>query len=195
MATDNQGFTIPAEGQADWDSDLRANITIGDRGYHTQLTAGEGISSGFAFCVQSGFAFLYDASSMDAPRPSGISYRSCSSGEAITFLLDGAISSLGGVWSGHITPGQPVFVDPASPGYIVNSYSAARRSIGLALRDDQILISPGRYDPIPEYISETQSFALIVGSTYDFSMNVGNRGVVRELKTVTASLNAFKVQF
>jgi len=193
--TENQNFSSPPAGQADWDTDLRANITIGDRGYHAKFTAGQGFSSGDAFCVQSGFAFIYNAASLDSPKPTGISYIACNSGDEIPFLLNGIVSSLGGVWSGTIVPGRPVFTNPASPGFLVSSYSAARHSIGLALRADQIFINPGRYDTIPEFISETTSFALVVGSDYDFSMNVGNRGVVRQLETNVDSVNAYKIKF
>ncbi len=193
--TENQNFTQPPEGQGDWDTDGNANLDIADRGFHTKLTAGEAVNSGQAMTVYSSFAYVYDASSRDMPKPVGLSYRAAGSGDEITFLLRGVVSSLGDVWSGFISPGLPVFADPASAGYLVSSYSAARHAVGLALRVDQIYVAPSQFDAVPEALSDVASLALIVGSAHDFTMDVGNRGFVRKLRTVTDSMDAYKIQF
>ncbi len=193
--TENQNYSRPPEGQGDWDTDGNANSDIRDRGYHPKLTAGEGVNSGQVFTVMSSFAYVYDASSRDMPKPVGVSYRAVGSGDEVTFLLRGVVSSMGDVWSGFISPGFPVFVDPASAGLLVSSYSAARHAVGLALRVDQVYISPSQFTPVPEALSDVQSLALIVGSAHDFTMDVGNRGFIRKLRTVTDSMDAYKVQF
>lgn len=193
--TENQNYTRPSEGQGDWDTDGNANSDISDRGYHSKFTAGEAVNSGQAFTVFSSFAYVYDASSRDMPKPIGLSYQAVGSGDEVTFLLRGIVSSLGAVWSGNISPGFPVFVDPAAPGVLVSSYSAARHAVGLALRVDQVYVSPDQYSPIPESLSAVASLALEVGSTHDFTMEVGNKGIIRKLRTVTDSMDAYKIQF
>ena len=193
--TENQNYTQPAEGQGDWDTDGNANFQISDRGYHGKFTAGEGVNSGQAITVFSSHAYVYDASSLDMPKPMGLSYQSVNSGDEVTFLLRGQVSSMGDVWSGFIAPGLPVFVDPASPGYLVSSYSAARHAVGLALRVDQVYISPGEFSPIPESLTAVNSIAMEVGSSHDFTFQVGNKGIIRKLRTVADSMDAYKIQF
>lgn len=189
--TDNNDFSVPAEGQADWDTDLSGNWGIIDRGYHAKLTAAEAIVSGDVLWVASGaLAWRYDAASIDLKEPWGMSWKSVNSGENVDFLRMGVVGSVG-TWSGFITPGEPVFVDPASPGFPVNSYSAAAFPIGIALADDTILVSPGQKDIRESLTFVTSLGEKVVGSAHFYSIDVGHAGYVREVQFLSSSVDAW----
>ena len=185
-----------AAGQADWDSGLNDNFSILDRGFHKVLTAGEEISSGHVIWHNGTYAFHYNAASLGLRQPTGLAYKSVSSGAEDLFLIAGAVNSLGGVFSGHISVGEPVYVDPASPGYPVNSYSAAAFPVGRGVRPDSILVFPGMFSPIPEQVTITKSLGLLAtGSTHHFDVNLGHRGIVRKVTTNNNSMSTWTLKF
>ena len=190
--TDDNNLEIPTTGAADWDGPLSSNFTALGRGFEFKATAGFPVNTGDAICLLGNFVRPYDASSLDAPRPIAVSRTSVGSGEASQFMVQGVVRSLE-LWSGHVTRGEPVFVDPASPGFLVNCYSAARRAVGWAVDVNAVLVKP--FDPLTEETSQVVSFAFAVGSAHDFEVEVGHRGMVRRLTSVSDSVDAYKIRF
>lgn len=189
--TEDQGFSQPAEGQDDWDTDLRANFTIAERGFHLQLRATTNIASGIVVTLDSsGWAVPYNPHSYDL-RPFALSITNIDSGTDAYFLRAGRVRSMD-VWSGHLTIGRPVFTAPASVGFPVNSEAGALRPIGYALEADAIAFSPFDFLDI---VSEVVSLAVVVGSTHDFSLTIGPRGTCRKLTVLGNSLDAYRIQF
>lgn len=192
--TSNNNLENQADGQADWDTGLNANFTIIDRGFHAAFVAGAAISSGAVLWAASGGAlFPYNARSLSLREPTAMAYKAVSSGETDYFLLRGIVSSIG-VWSGNITPGRPVYVSPSTAGFCVSSYQAAAFAAGLALSQTAIYFNPGQYSH-HELITQVQSLGpLAIGSTHTFTLNVGNRGLIRIVEAVT-SFNNWSLQF
>lgn len=191
--SDDNNLEIPTSGVADWDSPLNGNFTSLAQGFRFKAVAGVAVNTGDAVCLLTdGFVRPYDASSVDAPRPRGVSETALNSGEESQFFTTGVLRSLS-VWSGNIVIGERVFVDPASVGMLVASYSAARFSLGVALADNAILFKENSF--LPERASDTASLALIVGSAHNFELNVGRRGISTYLTIITDSMDAYKVHF
>jgi len=190
--TDNQNLESPTQGAADWDTALRSNFTILDRGFHATLQAATDIGTGEVVALDTnGNATLYDAASMDAIRPAGIAHKSVSSGEEGTFVMMGIVGSLDTL-SGFITLGQPAFVDPASPGFLVSSTAGVRWNCGFALTADTVFFNPANDFPLET--TETASNNGNVGDDLDFTFTVGHRGYVRKLQIIADSADAYKVQ-
>lgn len=188
--TDQQNFNKPSQGQADWDADLNANFTIAERGQHVKATAGEAINTGDALWVNSGnFAFKFDPNS-ETIYPHLLAYKSVASGEEDTFLHMGQVRSLA-VWS-ECVPGEPVFVSPATPGALVGSYSAASRPVGFGLFEDGVRFNP--FQNLPEQLTRSNSVACVTGSDHLFSVDIGKRGVVRQLKVIGDSADLVTVK-
>ena len=190
--SDDNDLEIPTSGVADWDSPLNGNFNALARGFQFKATAGVQVNTGDAVCVLGAFVRPYDARSLEAPRPVAVSRTAMSSGDAGQFQLDGTVRSLA-MWSGHFTIGERVYVDPQSPGFLVNCYSAAHYPVGWALAADAVLVSPQNFEP--GKASQVVSFAWIVGSAHAFDLDVGQRGFVREFTIVSDSVDAYKVQF
>ena len=192
--SDDNNLEIPTSGVADWDSPLNGNFNALARGFQFKAVAGRAVNTGDAICVMTdGFVRPYDASSLSAPRPRGISETALNSGDESQFFSYGVVRSMA-MWSGHISIGENVFVDPGSPGFLVDSYSAARFSLGVSLANNAILFRPDG-DNLPESVTFTASLALIVGSVHNFNIEVGHRGMVSNLNLVTDSMDAYKLQF
>lgn len=190
--SDDNDLEIPTSGVADWDSPLNGNFNALARGFQFKATAGVQVNTGDAVCVLGAFVRPYDAASLDAPRPVAVARTAIGSGDAGQFQVDGTVRSLA-MWSGHFTVGERVYVDPQSPGFLVNCYSAAHYPVGWALAEDAILIKPMPFEPAKA--SQVVSFAWIVGSAHAFEVEVGHRGFVREFTIVSDSVDAYKVQF
>lgn len=191
--TDNQNFETQPSGQADWDTGLNSNFSIMDRGWHIKLTTAETISTGDILAVTSGgLAWRYNSTSLDLRDPLAISYKSVASGQQDLFISRGIINSYD-TWSGHITPGLPVFVSAATPGFLVSSYSAAWPPVGLALANNAVAFNPGQFSPMPIKTTQVVSLAVIVGSVHDFTFEVGHRGIATELiiQSDSSSAHAF----
>lgn len=190
--SDDNNLEIPTTGVADWDSPLNSNFTALARGFEFKATAGTGVATGDAVCLLGDFALPYDAASLDAPRPVGVARTALGSGDTGQFMIRGVVRSLT-LWSGHLTTGEPVYVDPASPGFLVNCYSAAQWPVGWAVDQNAIMVNP--FTLGPEKLSQVVSFALIVGSAHDFDLEVGHKGFVRDFNIISTSVDAYKVQF
>lgn len=196
MTTQNQGFTLPSEGSADWDTTVNAALTLMDKGILLRATAAVTVSSGEAVYVNSnGQAYLHDPMSLSLRAPHAVAYDVTSAGDEGYFVAYGVVRSMA-VYSGHITPGEPVFTAPGSPGFLVSSYYGAAFPVGVAIGQDAVLVAPGMHSVLPRQVTQSNSIAtLAVGTYYDFDLPVGHRGIVTNLViTATASVN-FKAQF
>ena len=193
--TNNNDFSVPATGQGDWDSDLSGNWQIIDRGYHAKLSAAVPINSGDIIWVASGaLAWQYDAKSLDLTEPFGMAYKAVASGENADFLRQGVVSSIG-TWSGFMTIGQPVYVDPGSPGFPANSYSAAAFAVGIALAADTVLVSPGTIHSEREHLHNVQSLGeLVVGSAHFTTIDVGHAGIINAIELISNSVDAWSAK-
>lgn len=194
--TNNQGYSKPGDGAADWDTDTNANWELADKGILLKATAGETIGSGHAVMVNSdGQAYLHDPASLDLVAPHGISVDVSSSGDEAFYVSYGVIRSMD-IWSGNITPGQPVFSALSSPGFLVGSYPGANFPAGVALGDDAILVAPGMHSVTPRKVTNADSTAILqVGTFFDFDVELGHRGLVTNLEIITSSCDAYKVRF
>jgi hypothetical protein len=193
--TNDQQLEILASGQSDWDTSIDSNFAILERGHHFVAVAGSSLNSGDICRVNSlGQLVRHNPSSLDLGPAHAMSLKQVSSGSAAQFLHMGVVRSMT-VWSGNITPGQPVFVSATSPGFAVSSYNGANEAVGLALDNTSILFKPGSFRFLPERVSQTTSLATAVGTQYDFVMGLGHRGIVRDLIVQANSCNNFKVQF
>jgi hypothetical protein len=190
ITNDNQ-FEIQAAGQADWDSGLNANFAILERGYHGVFRAGAAINTGHAVWINSGgFAFHFNPNSEDI-RPHGFAYVAASSGDNISLLLTGIVRSLG-ICSPAV-PGFDLFVSAATPGVVVTSYSAASRRIGVGAGGWGVYFNPGPRDQ--ETLIRTVAIAALVNTNHLFSLDVGKRGWVRELRVISNSADLVSVAF
>lgn len=189
--SDDNDLEIPTSGVADWDSPLNGNFNALARGFQFKGIAGEQVNTGNAVCVLGAFVHPYDASSREGPSPVGVSRTAMTSGSAGQFQIDGTIRSMD-IWSGHFTVGERVYVDPASVGFLTNSYSAAKYPVGWALAEDAVLIRPE--GPVREKITSTISFSLIVGSAHAFELNVGETGMIHKFNMVCDSVQNYKLQ-
>lgn len=196
MTTNNQGYITPSDGGADWDVSLNANFQLADKGVLLKAIAGELINSGHAIMINSdGQAWLHDPLSLDLGAPHGIATDVTSSGDEGFFTSYGVIRSMD-VWSGNITPGQPAFTAPGSPGFLVGSYKGANYPAGISLGNDAILVSPGMHAVTPRKVTETNSIVSIqVGTYFDFDIEMGHRGLVTNLGVITDSCDAYKIRF
>ena len=193
--TNNQNLENQPSGQADWDSGLNGNFTILDRGYHTQLSAAEGIATGDILWVSSGgLAWKYNPNSLDLKQPSAMSYKAVSSGETDYFLLRGVISSID-VISGSIVAGEPVYVSATTPGFPVSSYSAAAYPAGFATKVTEVSFAPGRDDHREQINLTTSLGPLQVGSTHAFTIDIGHRGQINRLDFRSESHDLWTLQF
>lgn len=190
MSTVDQNFTLPSQGQADWDSDLNGDFTILARGFHRLATAGVAINTGQIVSVTSdGYARLYDPNSLDS-RPQLFAYKAVASGEQTTFLLRGIVRSLDVLTPAII--GEPVFGSAASPGTIASSYSGADRPCGLGVYEDGIYFDPGKAF-LPEVLTRSVSINAVTGSSHFFTMDAGRGGSVRQLVAIGASADLVSI--
>ncbi len=190
--TDDNDLEIPTSGVADWDSPLNGNFQALARGFEFKATAGLPVNTGDAVCLLGAFVRPYDARSLNAPRPMAVARTSLGSGDEGQFQSAGTVRSLG-IWVGNFTVGEQVYVDPQNPGLLVKSYSAAHYPVGWAIDANAILIKPMPFDTAK--VSQVVSFDWVVGSAYAFEIEVGHRGIVRELEIISDSVDAYKVQF
>lgn len=193
MTTTDQNFTTPSQGQSDWDSDLNGNFTIISRGYHVQLTAAEDINTGAVVCINSddGLARHFDPTST-TNLPFAFAYKAVSSGEADTFVARGIVRSLS-ILSGALV-GMPAFSAPDGTGYVVSSYSAADRPVGMGIGSWSILFDPGR-QLFPEVVVQSQQITAVTGSLHTFTMDGGRGGFIRRILMVGASADLVELQF
>lgn len=190
--TNDQNLESPPEGQGDWDTSLRANIAIMERGRTVKLQTGSLINSGQILSLLStGLAVPYDAASADVGRPFGMAYNEVGSGDEGFFVTNGIVRSMT-VWSGGLTIGQPVFADPVSLGFAVNCYAGARHPIGIAVAVDAVSVE--RVQIFPDYVSEVQCGGSLVNTYFDFDLSLGQRGLARHLHVLATSCDAFQVQ-
>lgn len=192
--TNDQQFDIQATGAADWDTGLNSNFQILERGRHFSGIAGTTINTGDAIVQVSSLVYPYNGASLDLGPSHGISYLSVSSGSQAQFLYSGVVRSLG-VFSGNIIEGERVYASANSIGMLVSSYSTSDYPVGFALDINAVYVNPSIFRPIPEQISVVNSGGVLVGSYFDFAVDIGNRGIVRNINVFTNSLNAYKVRF
>ena len=168
MSTEDQNLSLPSAGQSDWDSDLNGNFTIIARGYHTLGQAGVDIGTGQVVTINSdGFFRLFDPNSL-ANRPHAFAYKAVNSGEQDTFLLRGSVRSM--AINSAAIPGHTLFASANGSGYIVTSYSAADRPIGISNYEDGIYFDPGR-NIFPEFITDSAEITAVTGSSHLFQLD------------------------
>ncbi|MEE8606715.1 MAG: hypothetical protein V3S55_03845 [Nitrospiraceae bacterium] len=190
--SDDNNLEIPTSGVADWDSPLNGNFVSLARGFKFKATAGGAVNTGDVVSTNGAFVYRYDASSREGSRPLAVALTAVTSGSEAQFQANGTVRSLG-VWSGHFQVGGQVFIDPASPGFLTSSYSAAKYPFGWALAEDAILVSPE--GQIREKLTLTVSFSFVVGSAHAFEFNMGETGMVHQLNLVSDSVDNYKLRF
>jgi len=191
MSTTDQNFSLPSAGQADWDSDLNGNFTIISRGYHTLATAGVDIATGQIVTVNSdGLARLFDPNSL-TNQPHLFAYKAVNSGEQDTFLLQGMVRSL--AIASPAIPGHTLFASATGSAYVVTSYSAADRPVGIATYEDGFFFSPGRAI-FPEFLTDSAEVSAVTGSSHLFQLDGGAGGFVRHLTAIGNSADLVEVQ-
>lgn len=184
----------PTAGQGDWDTSLNANTSILERGRTFRSVTGEGISSGQAIHINSaGVVVPYDASSRDLPPPHGLSYNDVASGTNGYFLLPSGIVRSLTIWSGNIQIGHDVFVDPASPGFLVSSSFDTKYKAGVAIDFDAVYFLPQNHFP-QAVVASHDGGGAVAGAAYDFDVPLGDRGRVWKLRVRADSCDAYKVQ-
>ena len=99
------------------------------------------------------------------------------------------------VYSGNLTVGQQVFVNPSSVGMLTTSIQAAQWPVGYAVDQNAIMIVPGLTQFPSRFTTVVSVSAVLVGSQATFAMDVGAGGWVRKLTVLADSCDAFKVQF
>jgi hypothetical protein len=192
ITNDNQ-FELQSAGQADWDGGLNANFSIAERGYHGIFRAGADVRTGHVVWINSGgYAFHFDPRSEDI-RPHGFSYNAVSSGDNISLLLTGIVRSLG-ICSPAV-PGLDLFVSAVTPGLVVTSYSAASRRIGIGAGGWGVYFNPWGQRNVEETLTRVFSINAVVGSDHLFSLDVGKRGWVREVKMISNSVDLASLKF
>ena len=192
VTNDNQ-FEIQTNGQADWDSGLRANFNILERGFHLTALAGDAVSTGDVLWMNSGgYLFRFNVLSEDI-RPRALAFTAAASGESFQVLLRGIVRSLGVHSLAQM--GADLFVSAASPGMIARSYSGASRKIGWGVGEWGFYFDPGD-DFLSEKITNVATQAnAVVGTDYFFSMDAGRRGWNRRLKVNGNSANLVSIKF
>jgi hypothetical protein len=191
--TFDQNLEQPTEGQSDWDTSLRANASIVERGRTAKLQTGELVGSGqIVQLLSTGLIVPHNAASASIGRPFGMAYAEVLSGDQGFFVTQGIVRSLT-IWSGGLTIGQPVFADPLSLGFAVNCYDGARHPVGTAIAVDGVMVQPSQI--FPDYVSEVQCGGALAGASFNFDMSLGRRGVVRKLHVLAVSCDAFQVLF
>lgn len=193
--TYDNDLELQDEGADDWDTALRNNFRVLERGFHVRASAAAAISSGQICIVTSAQKVVpYDARSVGLAWPSLMAWKNVSSGASATFVREGIVRSMA-VWSGKIIPGEPVFAAPNSLGFAVSSYAGAAYPAGVAIGADAIWFCPGRQF-LPERTTQTVSVGPVLVNSYgDFAMSLGNRGYASLLRVNAQSADAFKVQF
>jgi hypothetical protein len=187
MTTNDQNFALPGSGNSDWDSSLNSNFTIIGRGFHLSAQLGEAVNTGDALWINSGnFAFRFNPNSQSI-RPRALAYTAGASGDTQQVLLTGIVRSLG-VHS-PVVPGLDVFVSALTPGMLVTSYSAANRKVGFGVSDWGVYFNPhGGDDFLPEQLTRTTTISnVLVGVDQFFSLDVGQRGIMRRVRMQGAS--------
>ncbi len=192
--TQDQQLELLSSGQADWDTSLNANFAILERGQHIYMTAGSAVNTGQVCSVLSGALVWPTNARSESNIPRLISYRAVSSGEAAQFQLRGSVRSMS-IWSGNLRIGEPVFVSAQSAGMVVSSFAGHGHAVGWALAADAIAFGAGTFPVFPGLVTEVATVGPITtGSFSTFTLNPGNRGIVRNL-TVISSHDRFKVRF
>jgi len=183
ISNDNK-LELQTSGQADWDSGLNANFTLLERGYHVSGIAGTNVSTGMALWISSGNFFVpFDPASLDI-RASAYAFTAHNSGETMQALMTGIVRSLG--INSPAVPGQDMFVSPA--GYLVGSYSAASRRVGIGVGGWGVYFNPFMEDTAREQITRVVTVDAVVGSQHLFELDAGKYGWVREVNAIGSSL-------
>jgi hypothetical protein len=137
---DNE-FGLVSGGTPNWDGSVNANFSVMERGHHVKAVAGTSVPSGHVVTmVNSGHMLLYNPAS-EGVQPYAIAPSDVASGALGSFLRQGIVRSVE-VWSAFLTPGNPVYVSTASPGFVVGSYAGANKQVGLAIAQTGIIFSP-----------------------------------------------------
>lgn len=190
----DQGFSFPSQNAADWDTDLNANFVLLQRGYVVpRIVGATAINTGFLVTLNSsGLAVAYDGRSFGLGEPFGIATQVGSPGNEADFVVWGAVSSVV-TWSGQITLGAPVYASPYTPGLVVGPYTGAMVEAGRALHVNGVMFRP-RMRETQVYTTVNCGFAFPT-TTFSFAVDVGRRGIVRDLRVQAASVNNFQVTF
>lgn len=179
-------------GTADWDSGLNANFAIQERGNHVTIQAGMVINTGYVCWVNSGaFAFHYDPNSDDI-HPHGFAWTGASSGDDVHLVVRGTIRSLD--ICSTVVAGVDAYVDGASPGLVVNSYSGSWPAIGWGTGAGQLYFDPHLARPA-DRITQTFSIEFALESLHMFTMDMGRYGWIRETTMKTDSGDLMRLWF
>lgn len=192
--TNDQGLEQIATGGADWDTGINANFALLESGLRVKAVTGLAVSSGWVCTMTgSGTVLPLDAKSSDF-YPHLMALTSVASGGEGRFLSNGIVRSMG-IWSGFITPGQPIFTAQNSPGLITGSYAGHGEPCGFALDVNAVRFWPGYPRVFPSLVTEVYTSTILPVNTFaDFSLPIGQRAIVREL-IARANHDRYKIQF
>lgn len=195
--TNDLDLEIQSSGQADWDTGLNANFSILETGLTFKSLAGGAINSGdIVAMTSSSYIVKYDPRSADVGPPAGWCRQSASSGANVFVTHLGIARSLG---VGSLVTGQPVYAsnNASSLGLYVASYETCQHPVGLALNRNAMLIRPRPFDHQSFTLTNTfLALGIGTGSAANFTLAVGNRGMLTRLEVVVgshASIN-YKIQ-
>lgn len=193
MPTFDNQLEQQSSGQADWDSGLNANFAILERGYHATVQFGSDINTGYVLWINSGgFAFHFDPNSEDI-FPHAMAITGGSSGDTKQVLLTGIMRSLD-IHSPAV-PGQDLFVAANTPGAVVGSYSAASRRIGWGISESGLYFNPNGSRGEVEHLVRADTIVAVTGSLHNFTLDVGKRGWVREVRMIGSSADLVSLTF
>lgn len=142
MTTRDNQLAVITSGASDWDTDLDANFTILERGFHISERAGVAVNTGQVLWQNSGgFFFPFDPNSVDI-FPHALALTAAASGDSTQMLAWGIVRSL--AINSLAVPGKSLFVSVLTPGQIVLSNSGTNRKIGFGLPGYGIVFQPSR---------------------------------------------------
>ncbi len=190
----DQPFDTPITGQADWDSGLTSNFQAIERGYHITQLAGTDISTGQVLWLNSGGYFFPFNPNSESIFPHAYSYLAVGSGETLAALARGIVRSLD--INSLCVPGRAMFVSAKTPGYLVASYAASNRQVGIGLDTGAILFDPAFANRfLPARLTSSVAIAAVTGSLHNFSMSAGRYGWNRQTLLLGNSADLVELAF
>lgn len=192
--TSDQGLELIPTGTADWDTSFNANMAALEAGLRVKAIAGSSVGSGWVGTLTgSGTVLPLDAQSRDFA-PHVMALTNVGSGAEARFLANGVVRSMS-IWSGHITPGQPVFVAASSAGLLVSSYAGHGEPCGVALNNNAVRFLPGYPRVFPALVTQVATTPIVLtGAAGDFALAIGQGAIVLDLRVVSEH-DRYKVQF
>lgn len=170
--TDNN-LTLLTSGQSDWDTDIDANFSVLERGYHISERAGQPISSGQVLSLTSGGFFKpYDWTA--ALPPIAYSYTAAASGDSLQALAWGIVRSLD--INSPAVAGQLAyatgsgFLTTVASGLPLGKFTTGR---GILFNPSNIAGGGGGGGYTPTYFANSAAINAVVGSLHTFTFSMG----------------------